>query len=166
MKIKFFAVGGTIDKVYFDALSTYQVGPPGIENIIKDARVNFDYEVVSLIKKDSLEMTAEDRELILEAIEKEPSNHIVVTHGTDTMVDTALVLKKIKDKVIVLTGAMEPACFKSSDAAFNLGSAVASVQTLPQGVYISISGRVFDPSKVKKDRDRKQFVETQEQHTI
>lgn len=159
MKIKFFAIGGTIDKVYFDALSNYQVGPPGIENIIREARVNFDYEVVSLLKKDSLDMTSEDREHIRDAVDKEESKHIVITHGTDTMVDTAMVLKQIQNKVIVLTGAMEPACFKSSDAAFNLGSAVASVQTLSPGVYIAISGRVFDPEKIKKDRNLKQFIE-------
>ena len=159
MKIKFFAVGGTIDKVYFDALSTYQVGPPGIESIIKEARVNFDYEVVSLIKKDSLEMTDDDREQVRKAIENEESRHIVITHGTDTMVETAKVLKSIKGKIMVLTGAMEPAIFKSSDAAFNLGSAVAAVQTLAEGVYIAISGRVFNPDKVQKDRSLKQFVE-------
>lgn len=159
MKIKFFAIGGTIDKVYFDALSNYQVGPPGIENIIREARVNFDYEVVSLLKKDSLDMTKEDREMIHDVILKEESNHIVITHGTDTMVDTAMVLKAIKGKVVVLTGAMEPACFKSSDASFNLGCAVAAVQTLQPGVYIAINGRVFDPEKVKKDRNLKQFTE-------
>ncbi len=159
MKIKFFAIGGTIDKVYFDALSTYKVGTPGIESIIEEARVNFDYEVVSLLKKDSLDMTSEDRDLILNAVKKEKSRHIVITHGTDTMVDTAVALKQIKDKVIVLTGAMEPACFKSSDAAFNLGSAVASVQTLSPGIYIAISGRIFDPAKVKKNRSMKQFIE-------
>lgn len=159
MKIKFFAIGGTIDKVYFDALSNYQVGPPGIESIIREARVNFDYEVVSLLKKDSLDMTPEDRNLIHDAVTKENSKHIVITHGTDTMVETAMVLKAIEGKVIVLTGAMEPACFKSSDASFNLGSAVAAVQTLPPGVYIAINGRVFDPEKVKKDRNLKQFTE-------
>ncbi|MBF0111325.1 MAG: asparaginase [Desulfamplus sp.] len=159
MKIKFFAIGGTIDKVYFDALSTYQVGPPGIENILREARVNFDYEVVSLLKKDSLDMTPEDRELIYEAISKEQIEHIVITHGTDTMIETAIRLKEIKQKVIVITGAMEPACFKSSDASFNLGSAVAAVQTLPSGVYIAVNGRVFDPTKIKKDRNLKQFVE-------
>ncbi|MBF0572757.1 MAG: asparaginase [Desulfamplus sp.] len=159
MKIKFFAIGGTIDKVYFDALSNYQVGPPGIENIIKEARVNFDYEVVSLLKKDSLDMTNEDRNMIYEALLKEESKHIVITHGTDTMIETAMVLKAIEGKVIVLTGAMEPACFKSSDASFNLGSAVAAVQTLSPGVYIAINGRVFDPATVRKDRDLKQFTE-------
>ncbi|MBF0412340.1 MAG: asparaginase [Desulfamplus sp.] len=159
MKIKFFAIGGTIDKVYFDALSNYQVGPPGIENIISEARVNFDYEVVSLLQKDSLDMTYEDRKMIHDAVLQEDSKHIVITHGTDTMVDTAMALKAIEDKVIVLTGAMKPACFKSSDASFNLGSAVAAVQTLPSGVYIAINGRIFDPAKVKKDRNLMQFTE-------
>jgi len=159
MKIKFFAIGGTIDKVYFDALSSYQVGPPGIENIIREARVNFDYEVVSLLKKDSLDMTPEDRAMIHSEVDKETDNYIVITHGTDTMVETAMVLKKIENKVIVLTGAMEPACFKSSDASFNLGCAVAAVQILPPGVYIAINGRIFDPEKVKKDHSLKQFTE-------
>ncbi|MBF0203446.1 MAG: asparaginase, partial [Desulfamplus sp.] len=139
--------------------SNYQVGPPGIENIIKEARVNFDYEVVSLLKKDSLDMTSEDRAMIHNAVLQEESNHIVITHGTDTMVDTAMVLKSIHEKVIVLTGAMEPACFKSSDASFNLGCAVAAVQILSPGVYIAINGRVFDPARVKKDRSLKQFTE-------
>lgn len=159
MKIKFFAIGGTIDKVYFDALSNYQVGPPIIDNVMRDARVNFDYEVVSLLKKDSLEMTPEDRAMIHDEVVREETANIVITHGTDTMIDTAMALKGVTGKVIVLTGAMEPACFKSSDASFNLGGAVAAVQTLPPGVYIVINGRVFNPSKIKKDRNLKQFTE-------
>ncbi len=157
MKIKFYAIGGTIDKVYFDALSQYHVGPPAIENILRDARVNFQYEIVSLLKKDSLELTPEDRQTILNAICADASALVVITHGTDTMVDTALALKPIKGKTIVLTGAMEPAGFKSSDATFNLGSAIAAVQALPPGVYIAMSGRIFDPDKVSKNRQAKQF---------
>jgi L-asparaginase len=157
MKIKFFAVGGTIDKVYFDALSEYHVGPPAIKNILKDARVNFQYKVVSLLKKDSLEITPEDRRTIFDAICADPAPLVVITHGTDTMVDTALALKPIQEKTIVLTGAMEPAGFKSSDATFNLGSAIAAVQCLPPGVYIAMSGRIFDPDKVSKNREAKQF---------
>ncbi len=159
MKIKFFAVGGTIDKVYFDALSTYEIGESNIENILKNARVNFDYEVASLLKKDSLDMTDEDREVILKAIESEPIDKIVITHGTDTMVETAKALKPVKNKTIILTGAMEPAKFETSDATFNIGSAVASVQTLSPGVYLSISGKVFSPDNVKKNRVLKQFEE-------
>ncbi len=157
MKIKFFTVGGTIDKVYFDALSEYHVGPPAIKNILKDARVNFQYKVVSLLKKDSLEITPEDRQTIFDAIAADPAALVVITHGTDTMVDTALALQPIQNKTIVLTGAMEPAGFKSSDATFNLGSAIAAVQCLPPGVYIAMSGRIFDPDKVSKNREAKQF---------
>jgi len=159
MKINFYAIGGTIDKVYFDALSEYHVGSPAIENILGDARVNFEYKIISLLKKDSLDMTPVDRQAILEAISNDPTQFIVITHGTDTMVDTAIALKTIKDKTIVLTGAMEPAGFKSSDATFNLGTAIAAVQTLPPGVYVAMSGRIFDPDKVSKNRQDKQFQE-------
>lgn len=159
MKIKFIAVGGTIDKVYFDALSKYEVGESNIHDILKNARVGFEYEVDSLLKKDSLDMTDKDRQAIFRAAEKDPCNRIIITHGTDTMVETAKTLSPIKDKIIVLTGAMEPARFKSSDAVFNLGSAVAAVQTLPNGTYLSISGRVFSPENVVKNRAQKQFEE-------
>lgn len=159
MDIKFFAVGGTIDKVYFDALSKYEVGESNIHEILQNARVNFDYEVASLLKKDSLEMDQDDRDKIRKAVEKEPCQKIVITHGTDTMVETANALGTIKEKTIVLTGAMEPAKFKSSDAVFNLGSAVAAVQTLPPGVYLAISGRIFNPDNVRKNRSAKQFEE-------
>ncbi|MFH1156516.1 MAG: asparaginase domain-containing protein [Pseudomonadota bacterium] len=159
MRIRFFSVGGTIDKVYFDALSKYQIGQPCIRGILKDARVNFVYDVKSLMKKDSLDMTDQDRQSVLEAVLADDCDHIVITHGTDTMIETAKVLKKIPGKVIVLTGAMEPACFKTSDAPFNLGFAISAVQTLTHGVYIAISGRIFDPDKTRKDRDLKQFQE-------
>lgn len=159
MKIKFFTAGGTIDKVYFDALSKYEVGDSQIDKLLNEARVNFKYEVMSLLKKDSLEMTDEDRHLILDAVRQAADDKIVITHGTDTMVKTALLLKQIPNKVIVLTGAMEPSIFKSSDALFNLGTAVAAVQTLGNGVYIAISGRIFDPERVEKNRDAKQFEE-------
>jgi L-asparaginase len=159
MKIKFFSVGGTIDKVYFDALSRYEIGDPNIKDILQIARVNFDYEIASLFKKDSLDMTEQDRLIVLRAVQDELADKIIITHGTDTMIETAAVLSSIKDKVIVLTGAMEPAKFKSSDAVFNLGSAVAAVQILPFGVYLVISGKIFTPDNVQKNRDRKQFEE-------
>ncbi len=160
MKIKFYTLGGTIDKVYFDAMSRYEVGPPRAKEILKEARVNFEYSIKSLAKKDSLDMTDTDRKRLADALLADDCDRIVVTHGTDTMVDTAMALKAVKDKTIVLTGAMEPAGFKSSDATFNLGFAVAAVQTLLPGVYITISGRVFDPARVRKNRDLKQFEET------
>jgi L-asparaginase len=159
MKIKFFTLGGTIDKVYFDAMSRYEVGPPRIKEILRDARVNFEYSIKSLAKKDSLDMTDTDRKRLVDALLEEDCDRIVVTHGTDTMVDTALALEPVKGKTIVLTGAMEPAGFKSSDATFNLGFAIAAAQTLAPGVYIAISGRVFDPARVRKNRELKQFEE-------
>lgn len=159
MKIKFFTTGGTIDKIYFDSLSEYKVGEPKIDSILKDARINFDYEIEPLFRKDSLDITDEDRMIIFNAVKNDNNKLIVITHGTDTMVNTAKVLKNIKKKVIVLTGAMEPAEFKSSDAYFNLGGATTAVQVLKNGIYICINGRVYDPSKIKKNRDLLQFIE-------
>lgn len=157
MKIKFFAVGGTIDKVYFDALSKYEIGESNINDILKDARVNFKADVSSIFKKDSLDMTDQDRYAVYKIVKNDTYDKIIITHGTDTMIETAKVLETIKNKTIVLTGAMEPAKFRSSDAVFNLGSAVAAVQTLQHGVYIVISGRVFKPDNVEKDRALKMF---------
>ena len=159
MKITFITVGGTIDKIYFDAKSDYEVGESNVDLILKQARVNFEYTVLSLFKKDSLEMTDADRKLILNAVQEEKNDKIIITHGTDTMVDTAKVLLCVKEKTIVMTGAMEPSRFNTSDAVFNLGSAVSAVQTLPFGVYLSISGRVFKPENVRKNREQKIFEE-------
>jgi len=157
VKIKIFSIGGTIDKVYFDQLSEYQIGGPSIRDIFGHLTLNFEYEIVSMIRKDSLDMTEEDRRIILDAVRSEPSDRILVTHGTDTMVETAKALQEAGNKVIVLTGAMEPAGFKTSDAVFNVGCAVAAVQTLPPGVYIAINGRIYRPDEVRKNRGRGRF---------
>jgi len=157
MKIKFFAVGGTIDKVYFDQKSNYKVGEPGVHDILKDANVTFDYECESILQKDSLDMTETDRQLVFEKIQADEHRYIIVTHGTDTMVATARVLEPIQGKVIVLTGSMQPARFKVSDAEFNIGVAVAAVQIMPEGVYIAMNGRIFDPDKVKKNWEQNRF---------
>lgn len=157
MEIKFFATGGTIDKIYFDQKSTYQVGESGVEEILKEADVAFSYECESVMRKDSLDLTDEDRDLIFERIRSDPHRLVVVTHGTDTMIQTARKLKGILEKTIVLTGSMQPARFKSSDAEFNVGCAVAAVQTLPSGVYIVMNGLVFDPDKVRKNLELNRF---------
>jgi L-asparaginase len=159
MKIKFFAVGGTIDKVYFDKKSIYKVGEPGVYDILSEANVTFDYECESILQKDSLDMTDEDRQMVFEKIKADEHRYIVVTHGTDTMVETARVLQQIPGKVIVLTGSMQPARFKASDAEFNIGVAVAAVQIMPCGVYISMNGRIYDPDKVKKNWEQNRFEE-------
>lgn len=159
MRIHFLTTGGTIDKVYFDAKSEFEVGPPQVKDILKESNVSFDYDVESVLAKDSLELTDADRELIHARVAAAPCERIVITHGTDTMAQTAKVLKSIPEKTVVLTGSMQPARFKNTDAVFNLGTAIAAVQTLPPGVYIAMNGRVFNPDQVRKDRAQGKFVQ-------
>jgi len=157
MKIKIITTGGTIDKIYFDAQSEFQVGDPQIAEVLREANVTVPYEIVSLMRKDSLDLTDEDRRLIYETIVRAPEKHFVVTHGTDTMVQTAQVLQNIPHKVIVMTGAMQPAKFRLTDAIFNIASAVTAAQTLPAGVYIAMNGQIFNPAKARKNHARKRF---------
>ncbi|MFM7039598.1 MAG: asparaginase domain-containing protein [Planctomycetaceae bacterium] len=160
MRICLITAGGTIDKVYFDRLSEYQVGAPGVERILQELVVGFDYRIQSVLRKDSLDMTDADRLLLLDAVRAAPETHIVMTHGTDTMIETARLLLQVTGKRIVLTGAMQPANFRNSDAIFNVGMAVGVVQALQaDGVWLAMSGRLFDPRRVRKDRERGVFVE-------
>lgn len=152
--------GGTIDKVYFDALSTYQVGEPAVRSMLAVARVG-EVRVVELFRKDSLELTDQDRQVLRERVQSDPALRIVITHGTDTMVQSAGVLQGIAGKTIVFTGALAPARFAQSDASFNLGMAVAAVQILPAGVYVAMSGQVFAADAVRKDREQGRFVACQ-----
>jgi L-asparaginase len=149
--------GGTIDKVYFDDKSDYQIGSPQIGDILQQLGVAFRLDVIPILRKDSLHETDEDSPLIRSTIEAQPHRHVLVTHGTDTMVETARVLAGIPGKVIVLTGALNPARFQGSDAVFNIGCAVGAVQTLDDGVYIAMNGRVWDPATVRKNRDANRF---------
>ncbi len=159
MKLHVITTGGTIDKVYFDAKSEYEVGEPQVVEIFTEAGITFDYTVESLLRKDSLELTEEDRQHIRERVLASPSGRILITHGTDTMAETALALRDISGKTIVLTGAMKPARFRGTDAIFNIGTAVGAVQSLPPGVYLAISGRIFDPARVRKNWERQCFEE-------
>ena len=143
--------GGTIDKVYFDDKSDYQVGEPQIGRILKELGVAFRFNVIPILRKDSLHIDAADRELMRATIAAQAAKHVLVTHGTDTMVDTAKVLAQVPGKTIVLTGALNPAGFRGSDAEFNIGTAVGAVQSLPPGVYIAMNGRVWDPARVRKN---------------
>lgn len=149
--------GGTIDKIYFDDKSTFQIGAPQIGEILQQLGVAFSFEVVPVLRKDSLHLDDGDRAAVRAAIEQQSHRHVLVTHGTDTMVETAQALAGIPGKVIVLTGALNPALFKGSDAVFNIGCAVGAVQTLPDGVYIAMNGRIWDPSRVRKNRDANRF---------
>ncbi len=158
-KIAILTTGGTIDKVYFDAQSSYEVGPPNIVVVLKELNLSIKYKVTSLFKKDSLELTDKDRAIILRAVNSLTEEKIVITHGTDTMVETARCLAEVENKTIVLTGAMEPALFKTSDAVFNIGCAMGAVQALPIGVYIAMNGALFPYDKVKKNLNEKRFEE-------
>lgn len=157
MKIVFYTAGGTIDKIYFDKKNKYEVGESLLHDILEEANITFDYESKIILQKDSLDLTDEDRKLIHQAIRNEPEQHIVLTHGTDTMAQTAETLMDIKDKVIVLTGSMTPARFRESDAVFNIAAAITAVQTLPFGVYITMNGRIFNAGAVRKNVEKGVF---------
>ena len=151
--------GGTIDKNYFDALSEYQIVESGIPALLQEARVALPYRVEEACRKDSLELTDADRADIARRVAAAPEQRIVITHGTDTMTDTAKALAaSVTGKTIVLTGALSPARFAQSDAPFNLGMAVATAQTAAAGIWIAMSGQIFDGLKVRKDRQAGKFV--------
>ena len=151
MQIAIFTTGGTIDKVYFDATGGYEVGAPLVRQILDQARVTAEIPIVELLRKDSLEMTSADRIAVRDAVAASEATRIIVTHGTDTMVETARELQGLPGKTIILTGALQPARFADSDAAFNLGLAVGAVQVLPPGVYITANGQVFRADSVRKN---------------
>ncbi|MBU1564205.1 MAG: asparaginase [Proteobacteria bacterium] len=156
-EISIIALGGTIDKIYFDAKSEYEVGPPNIEKVLSELNLSISYSVNSLMRKDSLDMTDQDRKLIAETVANDPCDRILITHGTDTMVETAKALTTIARKTIVLTGALEPALFKTSDAVFNIGCALGAVQSLKPGVYIAMNGKIFPADKVWKNLEQNRF---------
>lgn len=158
-KLLIITTGGTIDKIYFDDMSDYQIGEPQISQILHAMNVGFDFEVIPLLRKDSLHLDESDRELVRATIASNECQHVLITHGTDTMVDTARTLADIDNKTIVLTGALNPARFRDSDAVFNIGCAVGAVQCLPYGVYISMNGRVWNPATVRKNRNANRFEE-------
>ena len=150
--------GGTIDKLYFDALDDYKIGDTIVDRLLQRGRVAHPYRVQEVLKKDSLELNDADRAAILSAVLEAPEGRIVITHGTDTMTMTADALSGRSDKTIVLTGALAPARMVESDAPFNLGLAFAAAQTAPPGVWIAMSGSVFRAGEVVKDRGAGRFV--------
>lgn len=152
MHIQIFTTGGTFDKIYYDALSDFQIGEPMVPELLQEAQVRFSYQVESLLKKDSLELNDLDRVLIRERVAACSERLILITHGTDTMTRTADALKDIQHKVIVFTGAMQPARMRQSDAAFNLGLAIGALQMLPEGIYIAMSGQIFKADQTQKNR--------------
>jgi L-asparaginase len=165
-KLLIVTTGGTIDKIYFDDLSHYQIGDPQIGDILHSMQVGFEFEVNALMRKDSLHVTDEDRQLIHDVVAASDATHVLITHGTDSMVKTALVLADIPGKTIVLTGALNPARFRDSDAVFNIGCAIGALQAVKPGAWIAMNGCIWNPKKVRKNRDRNRFeaVQSEENH--
>ena len=157
MFIQFITTGGTIDKIYFDANSQFEVGDSPIINILNEGLVSFDFNVVSMFQKDSLELTDQDRQAMKSLIENDEATAFVITHGTDTMAETATVLRSIRGKTVVLTGSLSPARFKTTDAVFNIGLAIGAVQSLQPGVYIAMNGQVFAEGEVVKNHAENRF---------
>lgn len=156
--VQIYSCGGTIDKVYFDASSQYEVGEPQIAQIFHRAHVNFEFAIESLMRKDSLEMTASDRAMVRQTLEISPHDHFLITHGTDTMPETARSLLGMSgNKIVVLTGSMSPARFEASDAEFNIGCAVGALMSARPGVYIAMNGQVFPADNVRKNLEARRF---------
>ncbi len=160
MKITFIQTGGTIDKDYPKKTRGYafEISEPAVRRILEKLNPAFEYEIVSVLKKDSLDITEKDRVRILEACKKSRSSKIIITHGTDTMLETAKVLSGIKDKAIIITGSMKPEKFSNSDAPINVGAAIGAINVLGNGVYIAMHGRIIRWDKCKRDLNG-QFVE-------
>ncbi len=160
MTIKILVTGGTFDKEYMELTGELIFKNTHIHEILELARCKTDIKIRTLMMIDSLDMTDYHRNIILEKCKNSKEKKIVITHGTDTIADTALFLgKEIKDRTIVLTGALIPYAFGSSDGLFNLGSALAFVQSLPPGVYISMNGKYFDYDNVRKNKNTGVFEE-------
>lgn len=156
--IQILTTGGTIDKVYFDAKSEFEIGEPMIGELLREAGITFAFSIQQLMRKDSLEINDEDRQKIYNAVEASEATKFVITHGTDTMVQTAQVLKPLAEtRTIVLVGALSPARFRATDAIFNVGFAMAAVQAFSNGVFVAMNGQIFHPDHVIKNRNANRF---------
>lgn len=154
MKITFIQTGGTIDKDYPQSTKgwAFEIGEPAIIRILNILQPSFEYEIVEAFRKDSLEINNKDRKRLADTIRKQDTDKIIITHGTDTMIETcAFISKNIENKTIVLTGAMKPEIFKDSEAQINIGSAITAVQMAPIGVYICMHGIVKSWDKMNRN---------------
>jgi len=163
LPIRIFVTGGTFDKEYNELTGSLFFKDTHLPEMLRLGRCRLDVSIGTLMMLDSLEMTDADRALIVERCRVEAETRILITHGTDTMVETARVLSEAfpasGHKTIVLTGAMVPYAFGSSDGLFNLGSALSFVQVLPPGVYIAMNGKYFPSGRVRKNRETGVFEE-------
>jgi L-asparaginase len=153
-----FVTGGTFDKTYHELSGRLAFDATHLPEMLRLGRARVDVTIRTLMMVDSLDMTDRDRALVVKHCKDCDSPRIVITHGTDTMVETAAAIaREVGDKTIVLTGAMIPYAFGSSDGLFNLGSALSFVQALPAGVYVAMNGQSFEWNKVRKNRDSGYF---------
>lgn len=152
--------GGSIDKDYPKLKNAYgfEITDPAVKRILEKAKPNFEYEIMSILKKDSLDMDFDDRMKIKEACEKNNCDKIIITHGTDTMIETAKVLCSIQNKVIILTGSKRPERFSDSDASFNVGTAVGAINILNYGIYIAMNGRIYKWDECNETEDTGEFL--------
>jgi L-asparaginase len=155
--IKVFTTGGTIAKIYDEISGDLHFDAGHLEKMLGQGRSKADLQIEPLMMKDSLQMSEKDREVIYQAVQESKHVAIMITHGTDTMVETAKKLSTIKGKTIVLVGAMIPYAFKNSDALFNIGCALGALQCLDTGVYVVMNGKVFAWDGVVKDRVKGEF---------
>lgn len=155
--IEIFTTGGTIDKVYFDASSKFEIGDSLLPELLSESNIHDGYRIHEVLRKDSLDMTDDDRDRVFDAVAGCEAQKILITHGTDTMAETAERLSSLSDRTIVLFGAMQPARMRRTDAVFNLGFAWSAVQLLPPGAYIAMNGEVFEAGAVRKNLEAKRF---------
>jgi L-asparaginase len=155
--IHLYTTGGTIDKIYHDANSEFAVGDSLLPELLEEANVTVPWRVTGLLRKDSLELTDADRRTLRDAVAACPEQRVIVTHGTDTMAESAAALNGIPGKTIVLFGAMQPARMRRSDAVFNLGFAMAAAGLLSPGVYVAMNGEVFEAGRVRKNTEAGRF---------
>ena len=161
MKITFIQTGGTIDKDYPRATGgwAFEFGEPATNRILSNINTSFEYEIVTICQKDSLEITDEDRELMFKFIRDHKGKRYVITHGTDTMIETATYLgERIKKELIIVTGSARPERFKDSDASLNLGCAIGAINTLKKGVYIAMNGIVKPYDEIERDLETGSFL--------
>jgi L-asparaginase len=160
MKILFIQTGGTIDKDYPRLQKGYafEITTPAVQRILKKINPAFEYEILELFKKDSLDLDDVDRNKILDVCKKCNYDKIIITHGTDTIIDTAKFLAGISGKTIILTGSFIPERFKKSDADFNIGVAIGALSVIDKGVYIAMNGRIYESGKIKRNLKSGKFI--------
>jgi L-asparaginase len=160
MKLTFLQTGGTIDKDYPKVTKgwAFEIAEPAVLRILEKLALPYEVEVISLFKKDSQEITDEDRQAIFDYCQQLENDKIIITHGTDTMIETGLFLNKFKDKLIILTGAMRPQRFVNSDADLNIGMAIGAANVLTNGVFVVMNGLVIPIEAAKRDLVTGQFI--------